>query len=96
MRKDQIASFVTDILNADATLFAVDDDSYFFGDLVVADDKATEVWAKANHICERYGPRDHLRREIAAHLKYLGKVTNLDGESDVLCRKSLSATSMAD
>jgi hypothetical protein len=66
MRQDQVAAFVTDILNAGATPFAVDDHTYFFGDPIVAEGKAEQVWAQVNHICERYGPRDHLQSDIAA------------------------------
>lgn len=84
MRKDQIASFVEEILNTGATLYAVGEEHYFFGDLDVADGQAEEVIARVNAICERYGPRDHLRPEIASHLNSLGRRIDIDAECQVL------------
>ncbi|ODT20147.1 MAG: hypothetical protein ABS35_20345 [Kaistia sp. SCN 65-12] len=66
--RNQIAAFVTEILNTGATLYAVGDDIYFFGDLAVADNTEAQVWAMVNDICDHYGSRDHLRREIVTHL----------------------------
>lgn len=84
MRKDQIALFVEDILATGATLYAVGDDCYFFGDVDVSEDKAAEISARVNAICERYGPRDHLRGDIAAHLSSIGRLIEVDSEGSVL------------
>lgn len=83
MRNDQITSFVKEVLNTGATLYAAGEKHYFFGDLDVPDDKAEEIVARVNGICERYGPRDHLRTEIAIHLTSLGLSIDVNGECPV-------------
>lgn len=84
MRRDEIALFVEEILATGATLYAVGDDCYFFGDLDVSEDKAAEIFSRVNAICERFGPRDHLRAEIAEHLRSLGRLIEVDSEGAVL------------
>lgn len=84
MRNDQITSFVKEVLNTGATLYAAGEKHYFFGDLDVPDDEAKEIVARVNDICERYGPRDHLRAEIASHLTSLGLSVDVDDECPVL------------
>jgi hypothetical protein len=84
MREDQIAAFVEEILETGATLYAVGADCYFFGDMDVSEDKAAEISDRVNRICERYGPRDHLRSQIAEHLKSLGRLIEVDSEGKVL------------
>ncbi|MGE8106418.1 hypothetical protein ACQKP1_22260 [Allorhizobium sp. NPDC080224] len=87
MRKDQIASFIDEILQTGATLYAVGNDNYFFGDLDVPDDRAKEINARVNSICERYGPRDHLRPTIALHLRRLDLWIDVDA-ADALDRSN--------
>jgi hypothetical protein len=84
MRSDQIPFFVKEVLSTGATLYAAGKDHYFFGDLDVPDDKAEEITARVNGICERYGPRDHLQTEIASHLLRLGLEIDGHGECRVL------------
>jgi hypothetical protein len=84
MREDQIATFVEEILETGATLYAVGEDCYFFGDMDVSEDKAAEISDRVNRICERYGPRDHLRSQIAEHLRSLGRLIEVDSEGKVL------------
>lgn len=84
MREDQIATFVEEILETGATLYAVGEDCYFFGDMDVSEDKAAEISGRVNRICERYGPRDHLRSQIAEHLKSVGRLIEVDSEGKVL------------
>lgn len=84
MRRDEIALFVEEILATGATLYAVGDDCYFFGDMDVSEDSAAEIFARVNGICARYGPRDHLRADIAEHLRSLGRLIEVDSEGGVL------------
>lgn len=81
MRNNQIPSFVKEVLSTGATLYAAVKYHYFFGDRDVPDNKAEKILARVNAICERYGPRDHLRTEIASHLTSLE--LNIDRHGDV-------------
>jgi hypothetical protein len=83
MREDLIAAFVEEILETGATLYAVGKGYYFFGEMDVSEDKAAEISARVNRICERYGPRDHLRSQIAEHLKSLGRLIEVDSGGKV-------------
>ncbi|QRF54471.1 hypothetical protein D4A92_23490 (plasmid) [Rhizobium rosettiformans] len=80
MRKDQIAHSSMRSCKR-ALLYAVGNDHYFFGDLDVPDDRAEEINARVESICERYGPRDHLRPAIALHLRRLDLWIDVDAES---------------
>lgn len=94
MRIDQIPSFVKEVLSTGATLYAAGEDHYFFGDPDVPDDKAEEILARVNDICERYGPRDHLQTEIARYLTSLGLDIDRHGECRVLRWLDRSARSI--
>lgn len=80
MRTNQFPSFGKEVLSTGATLYAAVEYHYFFGDRDVPDNKAEEILARVNAICERYGPRDHLRTEIASHLTSLE--LNIDSYGD--------------
>ena len=43
------------------------------------DYQANEIWFRVNATYEKYGPRDHLRCEIAAYLKDIGQVIDFYG-----------------
>jgi len=89
MRGEEIEQFVGEILGAGASLFAVGSDSYIFGDVDASGDEAKKIWEDVNIICERYGPRDHLRREIAAYLKDLGYIIDVDHECQTAPNKTI-------
>ena len=38
------------------------------------------VSAEVQAICQRYGDRDHLRHDIVAHLRSIGRFIDLTGE----------------
>jgi len=84
MRRDQIALFVEEVLATGAALYAIGADCYFFGDMDVSQDQAAEIYARVNGICEQYGPRDHLRADIAEHLRSIGRSIVVDSEGRVL------------
>lgn len=83
MKKEQIPAFVKEILEAGATLWAAGD-RYFFGDIDAAEDEAAAISARADEICQRYGAREHLRLEIAQHLKALGHEIKIAPGNQVL------------
>ncbi|MGQ2968893.1 MAG: hypothetical protein ACT6RF_09110 [Allorhizobium sp.] len=81
MREDQIATFVEEMLETGATLYAIADYGYFLGDIDAPDDKVPDIAARVNEVCERYGPRDHLRHEISAHLRSIGRYVEVEDVS---------------
>ena len=81
MRKDQIAAFVSEILAAGAPMCAIGDDTYVFAEVDVPDEHFDRVSHEVNEICERYGSRDHLRREISAHLRSIGRYVEVEDVS---------------
>ncbi|EKF57014.1 hypothetical protein QWE_23594 [Agrobacterium albertimagni AOL15] len=84
IRIDQIPSFVKEVPSTGATLYAAGENHYLFGKPDVPHDKAEEIAARVNGICERYGPRDHLQTEISSHLASLGLDIDGHGECRVL------------
>jgi hypothetical protein len=72
MRAEDIPDFVSAILAAGAPICAIGHDIYLICETEVPDEMVEQVVTKVQEVCDRYGPREHLRREIAAHLRSLG------------------------
>lgn len=83
MRKDQISDFVQEILATGAPIWAVGQDVYVICEAEVTPDRVDEVVEEIHCICERYGRREHLRRDIVAHLRGMGRFHDIDEHSDV-------------
>lgn len=77
MRKDDIPSFVSELVDAGAPICAVGREVYVIGDVDLADEKADVIW----EICNRYGERDHLILEIVAHLRSVGQFIDVACEA---------------
>ncbi|QGG93246.1 hypothetical protein GH983_22090 (plasmid) [Agrobacterium sp. MA01] len=78
MRAEEIPDFVADILAAGAQMIAIGHDIYLMGEAEVPEEMYEQVITDVQVICDRYGRREHLRREIAAHLRSLGRFIDLD------------------
>lgn len=70
MVETEIPEFVQALIEAGAGICAVGRDGYVIGD---ADLDDPEVLLKIHNIAVSYGERDHLRAEISAHLRSLGR-----------------------
>ncbi|MCZ8158891.1 MAG: hypothetical protein O9256_03265 [Rhizobiaceae bacterium] len=77
MRKDEIPSFVSELIDAGAPICAVGRELYVIGDIDLPDAQAEVVW----EICNRYGERDHLILEIVAYLRSVGRFLDLSREA---------------
>lgn len=78
MRAEEIPDFVADILAAGAQMIAVGHDIYLIGETEVPEELYEQVVSEVQNICDRYGRREHLRREIATHLCRLGRFVDLE------------------
>ncbi|KXG87704.1 hypothetical protein [Agrobacterium bohemicum] len=81
MRKDQIPEFVDEIIATGCPICAVGHDTYVFGEIDVLDEDFDRVVREVQEICDNYGERDHLRLEIAAYLRSIGRVFDLPEET---------------
>ncbi len=77
MRKEEIPEFVEAILATGCPMCAVGNDTYVFGEIDVPDDAFDRVVKLVQDICDEYGEREHLRLEIAAYLRKIGRVFDL-------------------
>lgn len=77
MQKDDIPSFISELVDAGAPVCAVGRELYVIGDADLSEDQAKTVW----EICDRYGERDHLILEIVAHLRSIGRFIDLTCEA---------------
>jgi len=78
MRKDEIADFVDEIIATGCPICAIGDDLYVLGEIDVAEEDMERVSSEVHEISMRYGERDHLRMEIAAYLRSIGRYFELD------------------
>lgn len=80
MRKDQIPEFVEEILATGCPICAVGREMYVFAEVDLPEEVMERVSAEVQAICQRYGDRDHLRHDIVAHLRSIGRFIDLTGE----------------
>jgi hypothetical protein len=73
MRRSDIAGFVSEVIAAGAPICAVGRDVYVICETEVPDGDVRRVAEEVQAICDKYGPRDHLRLEIVWHLRSLGR-----------------------
>lgn len=73
MRAEDIPAFVEEVLAIGCDMKAFSGDSYFFGDADLPPSIADRIAPDLRRIGERYGPRDHLRAEIAEYLRSIGR-----------------------
>ncbi|MCZ7469813.1 hypothetical protein M0412_03825 [Agrobacterium sp. O3.4] len=78
MRKDQIPDFVDEITATGCPICAISDDLYVLGEIDVPEEEIERVSRDVHEISRRYGERDHLRTEIAAYLRSIGRYFDLD------------------
>lgn len=79
MTEDQVPEFVDAILATGCPICAVGHDTYVFAELDVPEDEFECVVKDVAAICGRYGQRDHLRLDITAYLRSIGR--HIDCES---------------
>lgn len=72
MKASEIPAFVDQMIEVGCDICAVGHRFYSLGDL---DGKAP--WRKVKRIEEEFGSRDHLRLEIVAHLRAIGRYIEL-------------------
>ncbi|NSL25100.1 hypothetical protein [Agrobacterium tumefaciens] len=77
MTEDQVPEFVDAIIATGCPISAVGHDIYVFAEIDLPDEDIDRVAAEIHAICERYGERDHLRLEIVAYLRSLGRFLDL-------------------
>lgn len=77
MTEDQVPEFVDAIIATGCPISAVGHDIYVFAEIDLPDEDIDRVAAEIHAICERYGERDHLRLEIVAYLRSLGRFFDL-------------------
>jgi hypothetical protein len=78
MRKEDIPDFVSQILATGAPMCAIGNDFYLICETEVSVRSRAQVATEVQRICADYGPRDHLRRDIVAHLRSLGRCLDLE------------------
>jgi hypothetical protein len=80
MTEDQVPEFVDTIIATGCPISAVGHDIYVFAEIDLPDEDIDRVAAEIHAICDRYGERDHLRLEIVAYLRSLGRFFDLPKE----------------
>jgi hypothetical protein len=70
MTEDDIPAFVDAMIAAGADIRSPGEGLYVIGDADIPDLKARQ---KLYRIIDSFGPRDHLRHQIAAHLRSIGR-----------------------
>lgn len=78
MRKDEISDFVDEIIATGCPICAIADDLYVLGEIDVPEEDMDRVSKEVHEISTRYGERDHLRSEIVAYLRSIGRSYELD------------------
>lgn len=73
MQEKDIPAFVQDVVATGCDICAVGPSCYSLGDTDVPRDKRRGLYKKLGEIDARYGSRDHLRYQIAAHLASIGR-----------------------
>lgn len=78
MRKDEIPDFVEEIIATGCPITAIGYDLFVLGEIDVPEEDMERVSKEVHEISKRYGERDHLRAEIAAYLRSIGRYFELD------------------
>jgi hypothetical protein len=73
MQEEDIPAFVQDVAATGCDICAIGRTHYAMGDADVPRGKRRGLYKKLKEIDVRYGTRDHLRNEIAAHLVSVGR-----------------------
>ncbi|WP_159952409.1 hypothetical protein [Rhizobium sp. 18065] len=73
MNKTEIPKFVDEILATGTPIVAVGHDVYVFAEADVQIEDLDRVENEVHEVCERYGERDHLRQDIVAYLRQIGR-----------------------
>lgn len=81
MTEDQVPEFVDAIIATGCPITAVGHDIYVFAEIDLPDEDIDRVVEEIHAICEIYGERDHLRLEIVAYLRSLGRFFDLPEET---------------
>ncbi|MGV8935698.1 MAG: hypothetical protein ACOH2J_01120 [Allorhizobium sp.] len=78
MLTKQIPAFVNDIVAFGCDICAVGANSYLIGDADLEEDHYELIKDDLSCLDEFYGPRDHLKFEIIAYLRSIGRAIELD------------------
>ncbi len=73
MRGEQIPDFVGRIIKAGCDIRAIGRETYVICDFALPDELANLV----SEICSVFGEREHLRLEITAHLRGIGRFVDI-------------------
>ncbi|TCM44838.1 hypothetical protein C8J36_12310 [Rhizobium sp. PP-F2F-G48] len=73
MQASEIPAFVDAVIEAGCDICAFGDDLYTIGDADLTDEEYEIAAPQLRAISLKFGDRDFLRREIAAHLRALGR-----------------------
>ena len=77
MEQADIPLFVQDVINTGCDICAIGHDGYVVGDSDLSEEEYDIAAPELQRIKERYGDRDFLRQEIAAHLRSIGRYVDL-------------------
>ncbi len=78
MHKTEVPEFIDAILATGTPMMAVGHDVYVFAEADVPIEDFDRVVNEVHGICERYGERDHLRYDIVAYLRQIGRFIDDD------------------
>lgn len=78
MQETQIPDFVSEVAATGCDICAVGHDSYLIGDADLSDEDYERIAPVLSEIEDRYGKRDHLKVEIIAYLRSIGRFIELD------------------
>ena len=73
MTEDQIPAFVDDIIATGCPITAVGHNWYVISEIDLPEPEWERVSAAVDRVARSYGERDHLRLEIVAYLRGLGR-----------------------
>ncbi|MET3648009.1 hypothetical protein [Phyllobacterium ifriqiyense] len=73
MLESEIPAFVDDVIKTGCDICAIGLEYYTIGDADLPKEKIDKVTVELDRIWGKYGDRDHLRFEIIAHLRSLGR-----------------------
>ncbi|MET3648964.1 hypothetical protein [Phyllobacterium ifriqiyense] len=73
MTESEIPRFAEEVIKIGCNICAVGDGLYVIGDAHISDEEYDEVAIKLGRIKEKYGDRDHLKPQIVAYLRSLGR-----------------------
>jgi hypothetical protein len=73
MKPEEIPAFVQAIIETGCDITAIGEDRYFLGDADLPKAHYERIEPVLMDIDRRFGNRDHLRKEIVAHLRAIGR-----------------------